>query len=29
MDILDEALIAFDLAIDFFNELQKEIARND
>jgi heme oxygenase len=25
MDILDEALLAFDLAIDFFNELQEKI----
>jgi heme oxygenase len=26
LDILDEALIAFDLAIDFFNELQEKIS---
>jgi heme oxygenase len=29
MNILDEALLAFDLAVDFFNELQQEIAKND
>lgn len=29
MDILDEALRAFDLAIDVFNELQEKIAHDD
>lgn len=29
MKILDEALLAFDLAIDVFNELQKKINHND
>jgi heme oxygenase len=29
MEILDEALVAFDLAIDVFNELQEKIAHDD
>jgi hypothetical protein len=29
MAILDEALIAFDLAIDVFNELQEKISHDD
>jgi heme oxygenase len=29
MGLLPEALTAFDLAVDFFNELQQEIAKHD